>query len=492
MPGYRPAEHHHLIASKLEGVARGSIKRLMIFMPPRHGKSELASRRFPAFVLGDNPSRQFIGASYGADLAGDFGRDVRNIVRSPEFGILYPEVELAEDSKAAGRWHTNAGGGYVAAGVGTAVTGRGANILLVDDPVKDREAADSQAIMEKTYRWYLSTAYTRLESELKEDENPDPLWSNMDDVREAGAEPFEGAIVLIQTRWSDGDLAGRLLTDMEDGADQWEILSLPALGEDGTPLWPEKYDAAALGRIKAALTGREWNALYQQNPTPEEGSFFQRSWFETWDTKPEACHIYMTGDFAVTDDGGDYTEIGVWAVDENEVIHQIDWYKAQASALAWIDAFLDLVDKWKPLCFFGEGGPIRRAIEPILRREMVSRKTFCRLEWLPSITDKPSRARGFQARAEAGQVRLMRGHHGKELLEQLVAFPAGTHDDGVDTCSLIGQALDKVWPGVVKAKAKTPPKEMGFYGAEDGTIKSNYSINDFIKRAEKKRKERRR
>jgi hypothetical protein len=210
------------MAERLEAVERGEIKRLMIFSPPRHGKSELVSRRFPAWYLGRNPDRQVISASYGADLAADFGRDVRNIVASPEFTVLFGGVGLAEDSGAKHRWHTNRGGSYVAAGVGTAITGRGADILNIDDPTKDREAAESVLVREATWGWYTSTAYTRLMP--------------------------GGAVILTMTRWHQDDLAGRLLAEQESGGDRWEILSLPALDDDGSALWPERYDVDALQR----------------------------------------------------------------------------------------------------------------------------------------------------------------------------------------------------------------------------------------------------
>jgi hypothetical protein len=212
---YEAAEHHRLIAEKLEAVERGEIDRLMIFMPPRHGKSELASKRFPAWYLGRNPDRQIIAASYNSDLAGDFGRNVRNIVRERRFRNVFPEVELAADSQAANRWNTNKGGSYVAAGVGTAVTGRGAHLLLIDDPVKDREEADSETTREKVYSWYTSTAYTRLMP--------------------------GGAVVVIQTRWHEDDLAGRLLEAEAKGGDKWDKLILPAVMSNGEALWPDRY-----------------------------------------------------------------------------------------------------------------------------------------------------------------------------------------------------------------------------------------------------------
>jgi len=276
-PLYSCASHHVRIAEHLEAVERGDIDRLMIFMPPRHGKSELASRRFPAWCLGRDPTRQIIAASYNSDLASDFGRDVRNIVASEEFAQVFPSVGLRPDSKAANRMNTNHGGSYIAAGVGTAVTGRGAHIALIDDPLKDREEADSEVQRNKVWAWYQSTLFTRLMP--------------------------KAAIILIQTRWHEDDLAGRLL---EQNAGEWTILDLPAVDEQGKALWPEWYDIPALERIKATIGPREWSALYQQRPQPDEGTFFQREWLKEWTEKPKALNVYGTSDYAVTEEGGDF------------------------------------------------------------------------------------------------------------------------------------------------------------------------------------------
>lgn len=417
-PVYERAAHHELIAEKLEAVERGDIDRLMIFMPPRHGKSELASKRFPAWCLGRKPNRQIIAASYNSDLANDFGRNVRNLVAEPEFRQIFPDVTLAPDSQAANRMNTNHGGTYVAAGVGTAVTGRGAHIALIDDPFKDREEADSERRRELVWDWYRSTLYTRLMP--------------------------GGAIVLIQTRWHEDDLAGRLL-EQEGG--QWEVLELPALHPERGALWPEWYDEEALGRIRETIGPREWSALYQQQPQPDEGTFFKREWFTHWDKLPD-CRFYMTTDYAVTDGGGDYTVLTVWGIDGNGEVYRADQWKGQTSSEQWIEKQLDLVARWKPLCCFGEGGVIQKAIEPILRRRMRERGVFCRLEWLPSARDKPTRARSFQAMAAAGRVHFERGAD----LSEFLVFPAGKHDDEVDTASLIGRAIDEAHGAIVKPR----------------------------------------
>ena len=310
-PIYRPASHHRRIADKLEAVERGEIDRLMIFMPPRHGKSELASRRFPAWYLGRNPQRQIIAASYNSDLASDFGREVRDIVGSQEYAALF-DARLRDDSRAADRWHTDMGGAYVAAGVGTAVTGRGAHVLLIDDPLKDREEADSEIRRQRVWDWFTSTAYTRLMP--------------------------GGAIVVIQTRWHEDDLAGRLLAQQAAGIDKWEVLDLPALDGNEKALWPEWYDEKALARIRAAIGVRDWSALYQQRPAPEEGDYFKSEWLKTYTKLPPKTEmrVYGGSDYAVTADGGDYTVHAVVGVDPEGRMYLLDLWRKQASSDVWV------------------------------------------------------------------------------------------------------------------------------------------------------------
>ena len=431
-PAYCPADHHTQIAEKLEAVERGEIDRLMIFMPPRHGKSELASRRFPAWFLGRHCDQQIISATYNADFASDFGREVRNIVASPEYGALF-DVGLSQDSKAANRWHTSGRGCYIAAGVGTSVTGRGANIALIDDPFKDRQAADSEINRERVWNWYTSTLYTRLMP--------------------------GGAIVLIQTRWHDDDLAGRLLAAQENGTgDKWEVLELKA-ETDGKALWPEWYPYDALMRIKAAVGKRDWNSLYQQNPIPDDGDFFLRDWFRWYDDEPKNLKIYGASDYAVTEGGGDFTEHGVMGVDANDDIYLLDWWSGQTTSDVWIETQLDLTLRHKPRIWAGESGPIRRSVEPFLKKRVRERKAYCRLEWLPSITDKTARARGIQARASMGKVYLPRNAPWvDDLLHQLLRFPAGTFDDKVDVMSLFGRMLDMVFAAKPDQKPPEGPK----------------------------------
>jgi predicted phage terminase large subunit-like protein len=422
-PAYIAAPHHELIAAKLEAVERGEIKRLMITMPPRHGKSELASRRFPAWFIGRNPGRQIIAASYNSDLASDFGREVRNIVASPEYGALF-DCTLAIDSKAANRWHTDKGGMYVAAGVGTAITGRGADILLIDDPFKDRQEADSEITRQRVWDWYTSTAYTRLMP--------------------------GGAVVVINTRWHDDDLSGKLLAEQEHGGDKWEVLSLPAIQADGTALWPEWYPLERLEQIRSVLPARDWNSLYQQNPIPDDGDYFKAGWFTDYQELPPDLAIYGASDYAVTDGGGDWTEHGVFGVDSNGNIYVIDWWRGQTTSDVWIERKCDLIIRHEPQCWFGEAGPIRRSVEPFLMRRMRERNATCRIEWLASIADKMARARGIQGLASMGKVFFPANAAWKgDILAQLLRFPAGKHDDAVDVFSMIGRGL-----AIVKPKRK--------------------------------------
>lgn len=396
---------------------RGECKRLIICMPPRHGKSELASRRFPSFYMGQLPDKQIIAASYNSDLSNDFGREVRNIVDSPEFGALF-DVSLAQDSKAANRWHTSKGGMYVAAGVGTAITGRGADILLIDDPFKDRQEADSELQRNRVWDWYTSTAYTRLMP--------------------------GGAVIVINTRWHDDDLTGRLLAEQEKDGDKWEVLSLPAINGQGEALWPAWYPLDRLEQIKGVLPARDWNSLYQQNPIPDDGDYFKKDWFGEYDELPKLT-IYGASDYAVTEDGGDFTEHGVFGLDQNDNIYVLDWWFGQTDAAKWIESKCDLILQHKPDCWFGESGVIRRSVEPFMIKRMEERKAFCRIEWLASIADKSARARGIQARASMGKVYLPKKADWKaHVLGQLFRFPAGTHDDAVDVFSLIGRGLEHV------------------------------------------------
>jgi hypothetical protein len=252
-PGFRCAAHHRLIADKLMAVERGELKRLMIFVAPRHGKSLLASQNFPAWFLGRNPSRFIIATSYAQELAEDFGREVRNQLTDDLHRRIFPACGGARgDSKSARRFHTGAGGVYFATGIGGPITGRGAHVLLIDDPVKGHEEAESELVREKHKKWYASTAYPRLMP--------------------------GGAIIVIQTRWHRDDLAGWLLK--EHAHEGWDVVSLPAINERDEALWPDQYPIERLREIRKTIGARVWSSLYQQRPLPpEEAGRFREEWF---------------------------------------------------------------------------------------------------------------------------------------------------------------------------------------------------------------------
>lgn len=438
-PDFQDGAHHRLIGDALDRVADGTCRRLIIEAPPRHTKSELASRRFPAKYLGRFPDRQVITATYSGDFAQDFGREVRGIVNSEEFARLYPGVRVSDESAAAGRWHTNKGGIYVAVGVGGPITGRGAHVALIDDPVKNRQDAESETIRESVWKWYTSTLRTRLMP--------------------------GGAIVLVMTRWHEDDLAGRLIKAMAEGGEQWEVLRLPAVAEADDPLgrapgealWPEWYPLVELENIKSAIGSRDWSALYQQSPAPETGGQFERAWFNWYDPEelPTRLNIYGASDYAVTVKGGDWTEHGVAGTDSEANLWVTDWWSGQDATDVTIKAKLALASQHKALEWYGEAGVIEKAIGPATNRAMQDEKRYVTHTFLPSTADKIARVASFRARAQAGKVYLPRGKRwAEELVDQLCAFPACAHDDKVDVCGLFGRALDRM----ANARPAAPPK----------------------------------
>lgn len=430
-PHYQTATHHRLIARKLEAVERGEITRLMITMPPRHGKSMLASEFFPAWYLGRNPDHYVIAVTYEQALADDFGRKVRNQIADPAFGAIFPGVGLKSDSTSSRRFHvtqpldnfsTGQNGAYFAVGVGGPLTGRGAHLLLIDDPVKNREEADSELIRKKTKDWYTSTAYTRLMP--------------------------GGRIVIIQTRWHEDDLSGWLIAD--HAHEGWDRLDLPAIDDRGNALWPEQYDVPALEKIRMAIGSRDWSALYQQRPAPDSGDFFKAEWLKKCLSIPprESLHVYGASDYAVTADGGDWTVHVIVGVDPEGRLYLLDMWRGQASSDAWVEAFCDLVLKWKPMGWAEETGQIKAGVGPFLTRRMMEREAYVVREAFPTRGDKAVRAQSIRGRmAMNGLYVLHNAPFWSDLKSELMSFPVGVHDDQVDALGLIGQILDKMTLG---------------------------------------------
>lgn len=421
-PNWQASKIHKAICEQLDRVRRKEIDRLLLLCPPQHGKSQITSRTFPALALGDDPREDWIAASATAELAEGFGRDVRNLIASHEYRALFPETVLSEDSQARGRWNTSQGGSYYAVGVGGQLFGRG-GAAIIDDPFGSWEDAQSATSREKVWEWYTGTLYNRVRP----------------------GKP----IIVIQHRMHEQDLAGRLIERQKAGGDRWEIVELPAHVDD--PPWPERYDRDALVRIRANTDPRQWSALYLQNPVPSEGTFFKREWVQWYDPRIErVAHKYASSDFAVTEGGGDWTEIATHGVGPGgELYLGLDWYSGRTTADVWIEELVRQFRRHKPFAHFGESGVIRRAIEPVLVRRMRETQAFCRLEWITRTRDKASTARALQARMAMGKVYLPDNEAGQRLMTQMLAFPAGVHDDAVDCAALIALALDQAHPATV-------------------------------------------
>jgi predicted phage terminase large subunit-like protein len=420
---YQAASIHYRIAEALERVERGEIDRLMLLVPPRHGKSELASRRFPAWYLGRHPERQFISASAGRDLAEDFGRDVRNLLQTVEYGALFPTT-LAEDSMAKGRWNTVQGGSYYAVGVGSQIMGRGGHVILIDDPFGSMNDARSEAERKNVWSWYQGSVYNRLEE--------------------------KGAIVVINHRMHEDDLTGKLLAEMQAGGDQWEVVELKPDMDAGIAVWPEKYPLEVLERIKRNTDPRDWSALYLQNPVPEEGNYFKADWLRVCQTLPplHSMSVYGASDYAVTSQGGYYTVHVVVGIDPENRMYVLDVWRRQCTPEVWIDVYCDLVKKWKPAFWAEETGQISSGLGPFLLSRSRERQAYTGRERFPVRHDKAVRSQSIRGRmALQGLYVRPKESWYSDMMAELLAFPHGKHDDIVDALGLVGQLLDKVHKG---------------------------------------------
>ena len=419
--GFIEGTHHRIIAEKLEKIARGELKRLIVNMPPRHSKSEFASYLMPSWFLGRNPKLKIIQATMNTELAVRFGRKVRDLIADPIYKEIFPNTDLKPDSQAAGRWETSAGGEYFAAGVGAAMTGRGADLLIIDDPHSEQDALSSTAY-DNAYEWYTSGPRQRLQP--------------------------GGTIIIVQTRWSKKDITGRLLQAQQKDimADQWEVVEFPAIMPSGEPLWPEFWQKEELLKVKASLSIGKWNAQWQQNPTSEATAMVKRDWWKVWehDDIPDLDYVIQSYDTAYSKkETADYSAITTWGVfqpfgngDQHLILMDAKkgrWNFPELKAIAQEE-----YEYWEPELMLIEA----KASGQPLADEM-------RLLNLPVATFSPGRKRGgggmdkttrmhiVSPIFESGKVWYPEGEKfAEEVIEEVASFPNGEHDDFCDSMTM--------------------------------------------------------
>lgn len=463
MPSYVVARHHRLIAHKLQQVEDGTIRRLMVTLPPQHGKSALVSRMFPAWFIGRNPSLRGLTIGYGEDFAlANYGRPLRNLLLNDKYPQVFPGVQLTKDAQAAGEWSTTQEGGWRVVGAGGQITGNTAHVVLIDDPLKGRDEANSQPIRDSIWDWFWSDVWSRLN-------------------------PFKdgpGAVVLCCTRWHDDDIAGRFLRQMEKGGESWDVLSLPALAEDHDPLgrargealWPEKYPREYLEMYRD-LRPRDFNALYQQKPVPDEGERFKTDWLRYYDDLPLHLRLYGASDYATKTNDGDYTVHLVAGMCPDGNLYIVDLWREQASSEVWVEAAIDLMAKHRVVKWAEERGQILGGVGPFLEKRMRERHVYRVREQFSVSKDKMTRTTAIAGMLQAGRVYLpARASWRADFEYELSRFPSGKFDDQVDALALLGRMLEKMHGGQ-EARAVAPT----------GIMPASFTFQDKMKRARARR-----
>ena len=416
-PAFIEGRHHRVVAKAFERVVNGDLKRLIINMPPRHTKSEFASYLLPAWFLGQYPDKKIIQTSHTAELSVGFGRKVRNLVDSEDFKEVFPALALRSDSKAAGRWSTNQGGEYFAIGVGGAVTGKGADLLIIDDPHSEQDGQSiDPAVFDKTYEWYTSGPRQRLQP--------------------------GGAIIIVMTRWHLRDLTGKIIksSTQREGVDEWELIEFPALMPSGNALWPEFWNEKELLALRNELPSSKWEAQYQQQPTSEGGALVKREWWKRWeaDNPPQCEFIIQSWDTAfLKTRRADYSACTTWGV-----FYQPDDEGATRPNIILLDAHKERLEfpelKKKALEFYNDWQPDACIIEA---KAAGAPLVFeLRAMGIPVSEYTPSRGNDKVARVNAvadlfasGIVWCPETRFGEMVIEEFAAFPVGEHDDLVDS-----------------------------------------------------------
>jgi predicted phage terminase large subunit-like protein len=411
-PEFIQGHHHKVYAEKLDRVARGELKRLIVNMPPRHTKSEFASHLFPAYFMGRNPKAKLIQTTHTGELSIRFGRKTKNLLESDEYAEIFPGVRLAADSKAAGRWESNHGGEYFAAGVGGAITGRGADLLIIDDPHSEQDAL-SPTVLDGHYEWYTSGPRQRLQP--------------------------GGAIVLVMTRWSIKDLTSRLLQAQakEPMADQWEIVEFPAVIKD-KPMWGNFWNMKDLNKVKASIPVSKWQAQWMQNPVAEEGALIKREWWKKWEPEkvPKLQYIIQSYDTAFSKkETADYSAITTWGIfkpsdDTPQNIILLDAKRGRWSFPELKEMAKKEYKYWEPEVVLIEAKASGLPLTHELQKAGIPVINFT-----PSKgNDKHSRVNSVAPLFEAGTVWVPSDRRwAEEVIEECAAFPFGDHDDYVDS-----------------------------------------------------------
>jgi len=446
------AAHHVLIMQVFEKVINGEIPRAMFFLPPGSAKSSYGSVVAPTWAMGKKPGYKIILTSYGSDLARKHGRRARQISRSKKFKNVFG-ASVSNDTGAVDFWTLDNGSEYMAGGILSGITGNRCHLLIIDDPVRGREEADSETIQKKTWEAYQDDLRTRLIP--------------------------GGAEIIIQTRWSENDLSGKILPENYDGETglidcrdgrQWYVVCIPAqcerrddpLGRQvGEYLWPEWFTPEHFEGFKAQA--RTWSALFQQRPQPPSGTFFQRDWFHRYriGEQPSQLNHYMTSDHAPGgEDHNDFNCFRMWGIDGVGDV----WLRAGFRAQETLDKSIDkvtgehgLIKSFKPFAWFPEDDNNWKSIAGFVRRQMIKDKAFCNIQPVsPHGHDKPTKAQPFQAMASCGRVHIPEGPEGDSVIDQYIRFPSGANDDEVDTAAIIGRVIDEAHPAVIRAPQAAP------------------------------------
>lgn len=425
-PSYKVGAHHKILAEKLERTARGEIDRVATSIAPRFGKSMMLSLYFPAWFMGNFPEQKLIISSHTADLAVDFGKKVRNLIDSPEYKLIFPGVALAADSKSAGRWDTNHGGNFFAVGVGGAVAGRGADLLIIDDPFSEQDILNGNYdVFDKVYDWYAYGARTRLMP--------------------------GGRVVVLHTRWAKNDLIGRLIEEAakNERADQWEYTEFPAILNEGTDeeksLWPEQWPLDALVRTRASMPTFQWQAQYQQNPTSQQGALIKREWWKIWkeEDPPDCDYVIMSLDAAQeATKRSDFTALTTWGVfyrdneqgDKVAAIILLNAINKRVEFPELKDLALREYRAWEPDCFIIEKKSNGAALCQEMRRMGIPIQEYTPSRGSPGTANtKYARVNSVADIVRSGLVWAPEFKWAEEVIEQCNDFPSGKNDDLADS-----------------------------------------------------------